>query len=370
MKKIGFIINPVAGLGGRAGFKGSDNIQNQAKALQAGYEKQACSRAEMCLQQIKEMKGYLLIAPGGEMGGNTLKKLGISYQEIEGKLVHTTKEDTIRCLLRFMQEQVDLIVFCGGDGTARDVCEICKDTIPVLGIPAGVKMYSACFAINPLMAGLLLKEYLQNKAVTFQLREVMDMEEELLGKYAVSARLYGYLFVLNREERLQGKKAAASADPDEAEHLAKYLVTQMRQDVLYIIGPGSTTYKIKEMLAGDGTLVGVDALKNGKLIGKDVDEKRLLEMIKNSETSEIIVTCIGGAGFVFGRGNQQISPEIIKSVKKEQILLAVTKSKLLSLGGRPMLVDTGDAEVDTYLSGYYRIHFHANESTVYKIATV
>ena len=370
IKKIGLLINPVAGLGGRAGFKGSDSIENQQKALEAGYEKAAASRAESCLAAVKGLDGCLFFAPEGEMGGQSLDRLGIAYEALEAPHTGTTRLDTLACLKKMMDAQVDLILFCGGDGTARDVCEGCGDRIPVLGIPAGVKMYSGCFAVNPRAAGNLLKDYILGRRCTYELREVMDLDEQFLGRYSVSARLYGYLSVLNTGSGLQGPKVASTVNPFEAEDLARALVNQMKPDVLYIIGPGSTTYQIKKLVCGTGTLIGVDVVKNGKLIQMDADEKALLALLQEQEAAQIIVTCIGGAGFVFGRGNQQISAKVIHKVGKENIRLAVTKSKLLSLNQKPMYVDTGDAGMDAHLSGYYRILLSEGESTVYRIQAV
>lgn len=370
MKKIGFIINPVAGLGGRAGFKGSDKIENQRKALEKGYQKTAHLRAAECIRQIKDLKNYVVFAPAGEMGGGVLKNLGIRYQQVYPENKTPSRQDTLDCVRMFKDQNVDLIVFCGGDGTARDICEAAGTKIPVLGIPAGVKMYSGCYAINPRIAGSLLKSFLQDQPLTYELREVMDVDEEILGKPSVSPRLYGYLQTINEGVKLQGSKVSSSTNAQEAEILAEYLVKQMAGDTLYIIGPGSTTYRIKERIAKGGTLLGVDAVKNGEIIKKDADEKTLLALTKNAKAVEIIVTCIGGAGFVFGRGNQQISPELIRRVTKEHIRLAVTKSKLAGLRGRPMFVDTGDKKTDQYLCGYYKIHFSARETAVYRIESM
>ncbi len=370
IKRIGLIVNPVAGLGGRAAFKGSDDIGNQERALKAGYEKNACKRAEECLRHVKGLGKCMFIAPKGEMGGRIVEKLAIPYQSIPVFHKRTTRRDTLDCLEVFKKEKADLIVFCGGDGTARDVCEGCGEEIPVLGIPAGVKMYSGCFAVNPQMAGNLLNDYIRDRCCSFELREVMDLDEKFLGNYSVSSRLYGYLSVLNAGERLQGAKTASPPDPFEVEALAEKIVSEMKRDVLYIIGPGSTTYQIKKAACGDGTLIGVDAVRNGRMIGKDADEKTLIDLIRENRAAEIIVTCIGGAGFVFGRGNQQISADVIRLVGKEHIHLAVTKSKLAGLNQRPMYVDTGDKGIDGYLSGYYQINFNKRESTVYKIQSM
>lgn len=367
MKKIGLIVNPAAGLGGRAGFKGSDNRENQMKALRLGYEELSNQRARECLKHIKEISGYKIFAPKGKMGGDLLENLGMEYCMVDIKNEITTRADTIRCIQIFKQEKIDLIVFCGGDGTARDVWDACKGKGLFLGIPAGVKMYSGCYAVSPYAAGEILKAFLTGRICSYELREIMDIDERMIGKPSVSPRLYGYLEVVSEGGKIQFPKSVSSGNFNETELLAEYIVSQMDDSTLYIIGPGSTTQKIKELSCGQGTLLGVDVIKKGKIIRKDADEKSLLELAGKSGKTEIIVTCIGGAGFIFGRGNQQISPEVIKQVSREHIQLAVTKSKLSGLNRRPMLVDTGNILVDKYLCGYYRIYFSRHESAVYRV---
>lgn len=369
MKKIGFIINPIAGLGGKAGFKGSDRMENLKKALDMGYEKEAKKKAFDCLEQIKGCKDYLFITAPGELGEDVVRCLGYPYETIRLPEITNTRVDTCECVRMFLEDQVDLILFCGGDGTARDICALngSQNAVPVFGIPAGVKMYSGCFAVNPRLAGNLLREYLCGHPVSSELREVMDIDESVLGIQGNSPKLYGYLSSINEGAKLQGAKVASSTVFEETEVLAQHMIKKMEADTLYLIGPGSTTFHIKECLGINGTLLGVDVVKNRTLIQKDADEKRILDLIEKEARTKIIVTCIGGSGFVFGRGNQQISARVIRKVGKENIQLAITKSKLAGLWQKPLLADTGDRDVDEYLSGYYRIEFHEKESAVYRL---
>lgn len=370
IKRIGFLINPIAGLGGRAGLKGSDDSKGREDALKHGYEKTACKRAYECLAQIKNMDGYVIFAPPGEMGGDLLEKMGIEYHRIGGERYHTTREDTLCCAEKIRDEGADLLVFCGGDGTARDIYEVVGSEFPVLGVPSGVKMYSACYALNPYQAGQLLKDFIEGKKITFSPREIMDIDEAYLEERSVSPALYGFLKVLDDGIRLQRAKEMYHGEEDETELIARDIVAGMKPDILYIIGPGGTTYYIKKLLGIEGTLRGVDLIKSGELVSKDADEKTIFYQLQKEAAEEIIVTCIGGNGFIFGRGNQQISPRIIKRVSKENIRLVVTKEKLAGLAAKPMLVDTGDKDTDKYLAGYYKICAGNYETIVYRVDAV
>ena len=239
--------------------------------------------------------------------------------------------------------------------------------IPVLGVPAGVKMYSACFAVNPWQAGELLAGFVRGRQMSFAHREVMDIDESQLSLREVSPSLYGFLKVLDDGAHLQRAKEMSLGDGEEAETLAEDILSEMREDTLYIIGPGGTTYRIKEKLHSKGTVRGVDLVKGGQILYRDADEQTIWRLLGQAEEAEIIVTCIGGNGFLFGRGNQQISPRIIRAVRKEHIRIAVTRQKLAHLGGKPMLVDTGDRETDEYLKGYYKIRFNGRESALYRV---
>lgn len=376
MKRIGFLINPVAGIGGQAGMKGSDDRAGREDALRRGYQKTAVRRAGQCLEsfakaikQAGQNADVTFLAPEGEMGGGLLKESGLPFQTVSemrpGET--TTREDTVRFAETMKEEGADLLVFCGGDGTARDISQAVGSDFPVLGVPAGVKMYSACFAVNPWQAGELLAGFVRGRQMSFAHREVMDIDESQLSLREVSPSLYGFLKVLDDGAHLQRAKEMSLGDGEEAETLAEDILSEMREDTLYIIGPGGTTYRIKEKLHSKGTVRGVDLVKGGQILCRDADEQTIWRLLGQAEEAEIIVTCIGGNGFLFGRGNQQISPRIIRAVRKEHIRIAVTRQKLAHLGGKPMLVDTGDRETDEYLKGYYKIRFNGRESALYRV---
>lgn len=370
MKKIGFLVNPIAGLGGQAGMKGSDSLNGRMAASGLGYKKTAAAKALECMTRIKDETGFLLIAPEGEMGGNILKKAQIPYESLGNHREITTKEDTLHYAQLLKDADVDLLVFCGGDGTARDIYEAVGEQLPILAVPAGVKMYSACYAVSPYQAGELLRNFIQGDPMPFEYREIMDIDETHLDDPSVAPALYGFLQSIHDKRRLQRAKEICPEDPSGRERLTDYIISTMNEHTLHIIGPGSTTYCLKEKLEGRGTLRGVDVAKGKKIILRDADERSLYKLLGNGIPARIVVTCIGGNGFIFGRGNQQISPRIIRMVSKENLILAVTKEKLVTLKGNPMLVDTGDRNTDRYLCGHYKIRVSSRETVLYRVDMV
>ncbi len=370
MKRIGFLVNPIAGLGGQAGMKGSDSLDGRMAALGLGYSKTAGARAYECIARIREDAGFHMIAPEGEMGGNILEKAQIPYESLGKHGDITSKEDTLYYARLLKDRSVDLLVFCGGDGTARDICEAVGEQFPVLAVPAGVKMYSACYAVSPYQAGELLGSFVRGERLPLEYREIMDIDEAQLNDPSVTPALYGFLQCIHGKMRLQRAKEICPGDSSGRDLLTDYIISAMNEHSLYIIGPGSTTYCLKEHLEGRGTLRGVDVARGKKIILRDADEQSLCKLLGKCIPAWIIVTCIGGNGFIFGRGNQQISPRIIRMVTKERLILAVTKDKLATLKGCPMLVDTGDRDTDRYLCGYYKIGVSSYETVLYRVDMV
>ncbi len=357
MKKLGLIVNPVAGMGGSVGLKGSDGEETLRRARELGAEASSPGRAVAALRRIARIRDEVeVITYPGEMGEDEAGKAGFEATVIgsiePGK---TTRQDTIRAAREMLELGVDLILFVGGDGTARDIYEAVDGEAPVLGVPAGVKIHSGVYATTPASAGNLAVRYLKGEQMSVQDAEVMDIDEEAFREGRVSARLYGYLKVPFEARLIQGSKEGGIAQEElTLDAIAKDIVEEMEEDVVYILGPGSTTKPIADRLGVEKTLLGVDLIQGGRLIASDVNEAQILRHIEGRE-ARIIVTVIGGQGFVFGRGNQQISPQVIQRVGKENIIIVATPEKLASLRGRPLLVDTGDAEVDEMLSGYRRV---------------
>lgn len=356
-KKLGLIVNPIAGMGGRVGLKGSDGEEILRKAIELGAVPTSPGRAVEALRRLAPIKDRIeLITYPREMGEDEARECGFDPVVI-GSITRgrTTAADTKRAAREMLELGVDLILFSGGDGTARDVYGAVDQKVPVLGIPAGVKIHSAVFAVNPSSAGDLAVMYLQGKPTVLRESEVMDVDEEAFRGGLVSARLYGYLRVPYEKALVQSSKAGSAAEEEFAmEAIASDIVENMESDYIYIIGPGTTTRSIAEKLGLDKTLLGVDVVHRGRLLASDVNEAQLLRLVRGRK-AKIVVTVIGGQGFIFGRGNQQISPRVIREVGGENIIVVATPNKLASLRGKPLLVDTGDKETDKMLDGYFKV---------------
>ena len=365
MKKLGFIVNPVAGIGGKVGLKGSDGALILKKALELGAVRESGKKALITMRALKEVEDELDIYTWqGEMGEDICKEAGLKATVL-GSITPgcTTPEDTVRAARQMKDLNLDLILFVGGDGTARNIMDAVGTEAVVLGIPAGCKIHSGVYALNPKTAGILMKEFVQGKVKETKQAEVMDIDEELFRQDIVQARLYGYLKIPNETRMVQNLKSGRGfSESASIEMLSNYVANEMQEDVLYIVGTGSTTASIMKKLNLPNTLLGVDLVYNRQVIASDCTEKELLDYIAAYDEIRIIVTVIGGQGYVFGRGNQQISAEVIRRVGKENILIAASKNKILSLFGSSLHVDTGTEDVNKMLCGYYRVIVGYGES--------
>lgn len=367
-KKVGLIVNPIAGMGGRVGLKGTDGLETLKKAIELGAKPWAEDRAKEALKQLVHLKNKIeLITYPKQMGEYTAISCCFSPKVIgtlSGSM--TVAEDTKRAAREMRDLGVDLPLFVGGDGTARDIYDAIDEDLVVLGIPAGVKIYSAVYAATPTRAGELAALYLEGKIREVIEAEVMDIDEEKFREGKLSGGLYGYLRIPFQQGYLPGAKSPTSvSERYNQEEIAAEVIENMSDEYYYIIGPGTTTKAIMKRLNLDYCLLGVDLVYKKKLVGKDLNETMLLEKIRKK--AKIIVTSIGGQGYIFGRGNQQISPRVIKEVGKDNINIVATKRKIEALHGRPLLVDTGDEELDKQLSGYYRVTVGYGEEIIYKV---
>jgi len=358
--KIGFIVNPIAGMGGRVGLKGTDGILKDAIAL--GAKPVSPVRAMEFLGKLKELQlkhAIELITCLGLMGEDEAKYAGFPAKVLPLPIKsETTAEDTKLAVKQMIALGVDLIVFVGGDGTARDILDAMRgmNGLPVLGVPSGVKMYSGIFAINPAEASEVVVAFV-DKASQMMDFEIMDADERAIRRDRFSVRLYGFLRGPFVPMRLQGSKQVSPETLDEHENqmaVARFVVESMDPRGVYILGPGTTIKCVADLLGVEKTVLGVDIYQE-KTVIKDVNEERILQEIRDFRNAWIVVSPIGRQGMLFGRGNQQISPEIIKRIGKERIIIVATKSKIQGIEGGILRVDTGDSDVDKLLRGYVKV---------------
>ncbi len=370
MKRIGLIINPVAGVGGPAGMKGSDGAEVQRIARELGIRSATQERTKTVLKSLALVKEQVeLYAAPAEMGEDAAKEMGFT-PVVVGRIEsgNTTAEDTVRIAREMLPLQLDLLIFAGGDGTARNVAEAVGTELTVLGIPGGVKIHSAVYAKNPLAAAELALRFAQGDEMQTMPAEVMDIDEEQFRAGRVVARLYGMMNVLKAKNFMQcckaGSKTSSDALDEIATDVAEYI--EANEDRLFIIGSGTTTRAVMEMMKLPNTLLGVDVVEKGRVIASDVNEQQLYELVRGREAT-VVLTVIGGQGHILGRGNQQLSPRVLREIGLENIMVIADPEKLACLPGRAMVVDSGDSELDKELCGWRRVVTGLGQTTMMKV---
>jgi predicted polyphosphate/ATP-dependent NAD kinase len=350
-KKIGFIINPIAGMGGKVGLKGTDGVLKKAIKLGAKpiAENKAFETLKEYISHFSSKDDLHWFTCSGIMGENDLKKMKIKKIDIiyNPKGNKSSAIDTKNTSKKFLEEKVDLILFCGGDGTARDIFDVVSNKIPILGIPAGVKMHSGVFGINTNATAKMLHEFV-NKRLTIGDAEIMDLDEELYRKGKWNIRLFGIAKGIVEPTYVQvGKSTFESVSDDEVkDELADHIIDEIEKniDYLFLFGSGGTIDFIAKKLKLKNTLLGIDAVYNKKIVGNDLNEKSILKLLHKYPKVKLILSPIGSQGFILGRGNLQLSPKVIKKIGLENIIVVSTPAKLSST---PFLrVDTGDKKLD------------------------
>jgi len=351
ISKIGFVVNPIAGMGGKVGLKGTDGVVK--KALKLGAKPIAPKKAE---ETIKEFLSHYTTKDkiqwftcAGEMGGNELTNAGI--KEINMPYTPSDKttsfQDTKNACKQFQKQNVDLILFCGGDGTARDVFSVVENKIPLLGIPSGVKMHSGVFGITTSATAKMLHEFV-NQTLTIGDAEIMDLDEDRYRNGEWNIRLFGIAKGIVEPTYVQvGKTSYESVSDNEIkDELAEHIVDEMEihDDFLFFFGSGGTIDYIANKIGIKNTLLGIDAIYKKKLVGTDLNEEGILALLDKYPKAKVILSPIGAQGFILGRGNLQLSPRVIKKIGLDNIIVISTPSKLIST---PVLrVDTGDKTLD------------------------
>ena len=364
--RLGLLINPLAGVGGQAALKGSDGVAEQALAM--GVKARAPERVRQALEVIWPLRERCeLFAAPGPMGADLLAEMGFTFTvvgELDGP--STTATDTERVAAELVEHRLDLLLFAGGDGTARNICRSVGEEQLVLGIPAGVKIHSGVYAVNPRAAGELVALLVQGDLVRLAEAEVRDIDEEAFRAGSVRTRHFGELRVPEEGRFVQQvKQGGRELETLVLDDIAAWIGEQQGDGIGWVFGPGSTNLGLLEALGYSGTLLGVDVLRDGELVALDATEQQLWELIGEGGDWRVLVSAIGGQGHILGRGNQQISPRIVRAVGLDNLLVVATKSKLKTLAGRPFLLDSGDALLDQELTGLRRVLSGYREEMLY-----
>ncbi|MFI9630246.1 ATP-NAD kinase family protein [Streptomyces sp. NPDC052042] len=372
MPTVGLLVNPVAGIGGPAGLRGSDGADTQRRARERGAVAAAPRRARGALVALIEAwPGALVLTGGGALGEDTARdagcRVGVVHRAPAGT---TTPEDTRRTVTALLDRGVDVVLVAGGDGTARDVAAVYRSAAgpagadglpPVVGVPGGVKMHSGVFARSPRTAGLLAAEVLRaagaGRAVPTRQAEVVDHDEEARRAGVLSTSLHGHLPVPARTAGLQGGKVGAGRSGGDAAGiagLAAECARRMREHDLWVLGPGTTVAAAARALGARNTLLGIDVVDGGTTVGRDVDARRLADLTAG-RLPRLLLSPVGGQGMILGRGNQQLDAAFLARLRPADLLLAATPAKLAALGGGPLWLDAPTPELGDLLAGYHRV---------------
>jgi len=364
-KRIGLIVNPIAGMGGSVGLKGTDSGMH-LKAAELGATPLAPARTEVFLSHIRKRDDVTLLVAPGIMGEIYARKLGMKNVLVGEAGAETTGEDTTRIASEMLARGMDLLTFVGGDGTARNIHDAVGLSCPVVGVPSGVKVYSSVFALNPRAAAAMVDRFVAGAEVSEQ--EVLDIDEDAFRRNVLDARLYGYMLVPVDEQLLQGGKEGSSQGASNVENqteIAEYVAETLQDGMLYLLGPGTTVNAIAKAVGVEKTLLGIDAIHDGKLIASDLNENGLLDLFGRYGQIKIMVTPLGGNGFIFGRGNRQFTARILRLAGKENIMVVATRDKLRKL--KCLRIDTGDYELDQELSGYIDVIVGYKYSRIFRV---
>ncbi|MFT4470112.1 ATP-NAD kinase family protein [Arthrobacter sulfonylureivorans] len=358
--RIGLIVNPVAGLGGPAGLKGSDGTDIQAEALRRGSVPRSAARMGRMLRELRrrDVPVWLLAAPG-PLGEDAARAAGWEPDAVvpwPGATPHapTTAADTTAAAAALTARGVDVLVFAGGDGTARDVAAGLGPDDVVLGLPAGVKMQSGVFARSPESAAGILADAARGVGTT-SVAEVVDIDEQARREGIISSTLYGQLRVLGTRAQMQGGKVGSRSEPREVlGGIAAECAGRIDPEAMCLLGPGTTVAAVAAGMGLDSTLLGVDVLHRGRLVATDCSAAEL-HQVTAGHRLQVLLSPVGGQGFLLGRGNQQLDEALLARLSPAEMLIVCTPEKLGALGGGPFYVDVPGPDLAAALTGPRRV---------------
>ncbi|MGB1237211.1 MAG: ATP-NAD kinase family protein [Pseudomonadales bacterium] len=364
--KLGLLINPLAGLGGSVALKGSDGQHEAALAL--GAVPMALERTKLALQPLLGKALEIYTYPD-EMGEQVARELGFDVRVFgDIKSGATTAQDTERAVAELTEAGVDLLLFAGGDGTARNIANAAPEHLSVLGIPAGVKIHSGVYAVTPKAAGEIIALLVDGQMLTLANQEVRDIDEDAFRAGRVRAKYYAELQVPSEHRYVQNVKSSGREIEElVVADIAADVVEQMEQDVYYVLGSGTTVKAVMDELGLTNTLLGVDVVKNGELVASDCTGAELLALTEG-EPTKIVITIIGGQGHIIGRGNQQLTTQLLERVGRENIIVLATKTKINELEGRPLIVDSNSESLNRQLSGVIGVTTGYHDKILYRVA--
>jgi predicted polyphosphate/ATP-dependent NAD kinase len=371
--RIGIVVNPDAGLGGRLGFKGSDGRAAEARA--AGAEDRAGPRMKLALEALQSLLSRSLnrsdvdlecLGWGGRMGGTWMTEPTekMTFTSIGLTPTETSVEETSQLVRDLVGGGVEAILYAGGDGTTRDIANTLQSIgkeaqeIPLIGVPGGVKMHSGCFATTPKAAAEVTLAFLLGD-LRCAITEVMDLDEEIYQEGIWKVRMYGEAWTPSSPRFMQGAKEQVerTSESDTIEGLAQHVESLLssQDDLMVIWGSGGTLRRMGEFCGEELTLLGIDilgpAVNGERQSHTDLNEQQLLEVIAQHVDESghdrprlLLLSPMGGQGFLIGRGNLQLSPDVLRMIGIENILGVATPAKLIGLNA--VRIDTGEVELD------------------------
>lgn len=371
---VGLLVNPIAGMGGSVGLHGTDGTARLVKAIRRGARPSSAERAARAAMVLEARAEPRWLVPMGALGAQVLQTIGASTVKVfcekparaladpqtgvaVGELpiapeYATTIADTVAAARHIADHGVDLLLFSGGDGTARDVLAGTGGSVPLLGIPSGVKMRSGVFAVGPLAAGILAAVYLSEKERRRTEVEVVDLDEEGHTVFHGVATVP----LANRSLLVPAKQGLGFSSEAELQAACEMLAREVDPSVLHLFGPGTTTARILKALGFDKTApLSVDALLNGQLVGQDLSEREISTLVQHASRTRLILGVVGGQGFLLGRGNQQLTAKIIERIAPEDVVIVASNAKLAALVPPVLQVEAGDCCLIQRLTGYRRV---------------
>ena len=358
MVRLGLLVNPDAGLGGRLGLKGSDGQAEIARSK--GAQDRSGPRMRAMLDHLitiskENLDGIQWYVSKGRMGTDWISPAISSLEVIHSSSSSTDANDTSQLVGSMIGSDIDLLVYAGGDGTTRDVVaalsEYGRPELPIIGVPTGVKMHSGCFASSPKAAAEVLSAWLEGDLLLSS-TEVLDLDEDLYrqGKWVV--KLYAEAITPASPRWMQGSKMRVEASGEEEiiQGLADHVRETLFDDRMMIVwGSGGTLRTIGGILGFELNTLGIDITVGGNIIGSDLNENEILSALKEHQGDVILLLSpMGGQGFLIGRGNLQLSPDVLRIIGVNRVLGIVTPAKMLTL--RSLRIETGDSEMDQRFS--------------------